>query len=172
MHSRSVLPTSVELHSVCGIAFVSQRVDLMVTIDVQWLSRKPGPVLILSPYELAGRCRGRTKWIAETTGPGTTRSGPSKSPDSQGELQNYRRFRLERYGEQLLTKLLGMERTQYAARSRTENKVGGKCRRCGCNEWVHLHVSLRVAPPEAGVSHLQLGSEAQTTVLPFFLMYL
>ena len=33
-------------------------------------------------------------------------------------------------------------------------------------------MSLRVALPEAGVSHLQLGSEAQTTVSPFFLMYL
>lgn len=40
------------------------------------------------------------------------------------------------------------------------------------NERVYLQLSLSVALPEAGVSHFQLGSEAQTILLPFFLRYL
>jgi len=40
------------------------------------------------------------------------------------------------------------------------------------NECVYLQASLRVALPDAGVAQLQLGSEAQMTLLPFFLMYL
>ena len=59
------------------------------------------------------------------------------------------------------------------ARSRTGNKgERPKCARCLSNEWVYLQLSLRVALPDSGVPQLQLGSEAQMTLSPFFLIYL
>lgn len=40
------------------------------------------------------------------------------------------------------------------------------------DECLYLQLSLRATLSEAGVSHFQLGSEAQMMLLPFFLRYL
>ena len=99
----------------------------------------------------------------------------------QGHLKTFQpmesRSTMRRFRRAVPIKVVYVEpsfgiRIQYTDRSRTENRGRPKCAKCVRNERDHLQLSLRVAPSEAGVSHLQLGSEAQMTSLPLFLMYL